>query len=166
MPALDMYEQPQTDPLDAMEQLAQTREWAFDRRSELEMAVEVPGRWCDFGLFVAHAEEMGALHISCTYDMRVPSGRLGPVYELLAQANERLWLGAFVLWSEERYPMIRQVILGGQDGRYAVDRLEEVVDIMLAEAERFYPAFQYVIWGGKAPLEALEAAMLDTVGEA
>jgi len=40
------------------------------------------------------------------------------------------------------------------------------VDIALSESERFYPAFQLVIWGGRTPLQAIEAALLVTVGEA
>jgi len=40
------------------------------------------------------------------------------------------------------------------------------VDIAVAECERFYPAFQLLLWGGKSPDEAVAAAMLETVGEA
>ena len=41
-----------------------------------------------------------------------------------------------------------------------------MVDIALTECERFFPAFQFVLWGGKSPGDALAAAMLDCVGEA
>ncbi|MGI9452435.1 MAG: YbjN domain-containing protein, partial [Geminicoccaceae bacterium] len=44
--------------------------------------------------------------------------------------------------------------------------MEDLIDIAVAECERFYPAFQFVIWGGKPPVEALTAAMLETEGEA
>ena len=33
-------------------------------------------------------------------------------------------------------------------------------------AERYYPAFQFVVWAGKSAGEALEAVLLETVGEA
>ena len=46
------------------------------------------------------------------------------------------------------------------------DRLEDVVDIAFTESERYYPAFQFVIWGGKEPQEAMAAAILETEGEA
>ena len=36
----------------------------------------------------------------------------------------------------------------------------------ITECERFYPAFQFVLWGGKSPADALAAAMLECVGEA
>ena len=44
-----------------------------------------------------------------------------------------------------------------------------MVDLMqasLAECERYYPAFQFVLWGGKSPEEAIAASILDTQGEA
>jgi hypothetical protein len=47
-----------------------------------------------------------------------------------------------------------------------VEQLEDLVDIAITECERFYPAFQFVVWGGKSPKEGIGAAMLDTAGEA
>src|SRR5467141_2413714 len=42
----------------------------------------------------------------------------------------------------------------------------ELLDIALSECERFYPAFQFVVWGGKSPVQAIASAMIDPVGEA
>jgi hypothetical protein len=41
-----------------------------------------------------------------------------------------------------------------------------MVDIAITECERFFPAFQFVLTGGKTPDEALTAAMLECAGEA
>jgi hypothetical protein len=40
------------------------------------------------------------------------------------------------------------------------------VDVAITECERFFPAFQFVLQGGKTPTDALAAAMLDCAGEA
>jgi hypothetical protein len=40
------------------------------------------------------------------------------------------------------------------------------VDIAVAECERYYPAFQFVVWGGKNAPDAIATALLDTMGEA
>ena len=42
----------------------------------------------------------------------------------------------------------------------------DLLETAIGECERFYPAFQFALWGGKKPHEAMEAAMLETVGEA
>ena len=49
------------NPLDVMEQIVVANEWAFDRRSDSEMAVEAPGRWCDYVLCFNWAPDAGAL---------------------------------------------------------------------------------------------------------
>jgi len=36
----------------------------------------------------------------------------------------------------------------------------------VGECDRFYPAFQFVIWGGRNPEDALAASLLETQGEA
>jgi hypothetical protein len=79
--------------------------------------------------------------------------------------NEKLWLGHFDLCSEDLVPMFRHTMLM-RGGNPSIEPLEDLVDIALNECERFFPAFQFVLWGGKSPREALDAAMLEPVGEA
>lgn len=157
------------NPIDVIEQLASGREWTFDRRSDEEMAVEVPGQWCDYGLYFAWSRDLGALHFSCAFDMRVPPKVRPAIYELLALLNERLWIGHFSLWQDEGLPMFRQTVQVGSlgQGRSPGKRIfEDLMEIAVAECERFYPAFQFVIWGGKSAKDAIAAAMLDVAGEA
>ena len=46
------------------------------------------------------------------------------------------------------------------------EQIEDMVDLAVSECERFYPAFQFVIWGGKSAADAVASSLLDTVGEA
>jgi hypothetical protein len=154
------------NPLDVLEQIVAANEWAFDRRSDGEMAAEAPGKWCDYGLYFSWSQEISAMHFSCAFDMKVPAARRDKLFELLALANEKLWIGHFGIESEDGVPVFRHsVLLRGAPGASA-ESLEDMVDIAITECERFFPAFQFVLWGGKAPGEALAAAMLDCVGEA
>ena len=36
----------------------------------------------------------------------------------------------------------------------------------LDACERYYPAFQFVVWAGEGAREAMEAAMFETAGQA
>nr|WP_294549404.1 YbjN domain-containing protein [uncultured Rhodopila sp.] len=154
------------NPLDIMEQIVAANDWVFDRRSESEMAAEAPGHWCDYGLYFNWSHEISVMHFTCAFDLKVPEKQRGALYELLALANEKLWLGHFGLESEDGMPVFRHaVLLRGAPGASA-ESMEDMIDIALTECERFFPAFQFVLWGGKAPAEALAAAMLDCVGEA
>ena len=154
------------NPLDLVEQFVSANDWPFDRRNDDEMAVEVPGRWCDYSLYFAWREDIGALHFTCAMDMKVQNSKRSHLHELLASVNERLWLGHFGLWAEEGVPMFRHaILLRGLMGA-SMEQIEDLVDIAVSECERFDPAFQVVLWGGKTPADAISAALLDTVGEA
>ena len=154
------------NPIDLVEEIVQANEWAHDRASDEEMVVEIAGRWCDYRLLFVWQRDINALHFTCAFEMKVPKARRGAVFELLAVVNERLWLGHFDLTADTQSPSFRQgVLLRGASGA-SVEQIEDLVDIAVSECERFYPAFQLVVWGGKPAEEAIAAAMIDPVGEA
>jgi hypothetical protein len=154
------------NPLDILEEIVTANEWLFDRTTEDELIVELAGRWCHYRLFFVWQREIGALQFSCQFDMRVPDGKRGDVNDLLSMLNNRLWLGHFDLEAQQNTPLFRYTVLARNDRAPNVETLEDLVEIALTECERFYPAFQFVIWGGKRPGEAMAAAMIDTVGQA
>jgi hypothetical protein len=155
-----------SNPIDLVEEIVLANEWRHDRSSDEELHVEIPGRWCDYRLLFLWQREMMALHFSCGFEMKVPRGRRGPVYELLATVNERLWLGHFDLAPDDQSPSFRHgVLLRGAPGA-SVEQIEDLVEISVTECERFFPAFQFVVWGGKNAEEAIASAMIDPVGEA
>ena len=153
-------------PIDIIEQLVEFNEWTFDRRSNEEMAAQVPGSWCDYSLYFAWNCEMEAIHFTCAFDMRVSDKRVSLVHELLALVNDRLWLGHFTMWRSDSFPMFRHALpLRGAMGP-VTEQVEDLIGTAILECERFYPAFQYVVWGGKSADEAFKASMIDTMGEA
>ncbi len=154
------------NPLDILEEIVAANEWPFDRTSEDEMVVEITGRWCDYRLYFMWRDDVSALHFTCAFDARVPSTRRRDVNDLLAMVNEKLWLGHFDVSLDEGMPMFRHTVpLRGLRGA-SVEQLEDLVEAAFTECERFFPAFQFVIWGGKSAAESLEAALFETVGEA
>lgn len=154
------------NPLDLMEQIVAANDWMFDRRNDAEMAAEAPGKWCDYGLYFSWSSEISVMHFTCRIDLKVPAARRAALFELLALANERLWIGHFGMDTDDRMPLFRHSVLLRGARAASVESLEDMVDVAITECERFFPAFQFVLWGGKSPAEAIEAAMLECVGEA
>jgi hypothetical protein len=154
------------NPLDIIEEIVVANEWPHDRSGEDEMIVEVSGRWCEYRLLFIWQEDISALHFSCSFDLKVPKARRSHIYELLAAVNEKVWLGHFDICSNSQLPMFRHSLpLRGTSG-LSVEQVEDLVDAAITESERFYPAFQFVVWGGKSPEEALATAMIEPMGEA
>ena len=167
MAIMEAGQTPRADnPLDILEELVNANEWRFDRSTDEEMVVEIAGRWCEYRLFFVWQQDLSAMYFSCLFDLRAPPQKRTAVAELLALVNEKMWLGHFDLWSEDGLPIFRHaMLLRGTQGATA-EQIEDMVNVALSESERFYPAFQFVIWGGKPPEEAVAAALIDPIGEA
>ena len=154
------------NPLDILEELVSANEWPFDRSSPDEMMVEASGRWCDYRMFFVWREDVHALYFTCAFDIRIPDKRRGEITDLLALVNEKLWLGHFDLYSDDNMPMFRHTLLLRGIGGVSHEQIEDLVDVAVGECDRFYPAFQFVIWGGRDPQDALASSLLETQGEA
>lgn len=157
---------PSRNPLDLLEEIVGANDWPHERASGEELAVEVSGRWCDYRLYFLWQEDMSALHFSCLFETRVGTERRGEIHNLLALVNEKLWLGHFDLSSDDGTPLFRHTLLLRGIGAASVEQLEDLVDVAISESDRYYPAFQFVIWGGKKANEAIDAALIDVVGSA
>ena len=153
-------------PLDFVERLATLNNWSFERDAEDELCVHVAGGWCDYEVAVTWLEEMEALHIAAAFDLKVPERRRNQVVSLISLINEQLWVGHFDLWSQENVVMFRHSLLlsGGVDPND--EQLAALMKSAVDTCERYYQAFQFVLWAGRTAREALDMAMMETAGEA
>ena len=153
-------------PLDTIERVAASSEFEAQRIDETELHVTLAGSWRDVAVWFAWREEAQVLQIGAPLEMKVPAGCRQAVNELLALVNERLWLGHFDHWERDHGLIYRNgaVLPAGQamDASQAEILLRGALDAF----EKFYPAFNYVVWGGKSPREALDMCVLETVGTA
>lgn len=154
------------NPLDMVERLASGNDWSFERASDDEITILVTGRWTDYQLSYTWMCDIEALHLACAFDLKVPERRRAEVQALIGLVNERLWVGHFDLWVKEGIVMYRHalVLAGGTEA--SGKQVEALLGTALDTCERYFTAFQFVVWAGKAAREALDAAMFETSGEA
>jgi hypothetical protein len=152
--------------LDVVERLASLRDWIFDRAETDEMSIAVTGRWTEYHVAFTWIEDVEALHVACAFDLRVPDRRRSEILQLVSRVNEQLWVGHFDLWSGENVLMFRHSLLlaGGAEPTHA--QCETMLRSSVEACERYFQAFQFVIWAGKTAQEALETALFETEGEA
>jgi hypothetical protein len=158
--------EPQLNPVDVIERLAATHEWSFARDGEDEVTILVAGQWSDYQASFTWMADIEALHLGCAFECKVPEHRRSDVIELICLINEQLWVGHFDGWIADGIVMFRHALLltGGATASDA--QCEALLGIALDACERHYQAFQFVLWAGKSPREALESAMFETSGEA
>ena len=154
------------NPVDLIEQIAASHDWAFDRSGEDEITISVTGSWCDYNISLSWMGELEALHLACAFDFKVNERPKNEVMRLLALVNEQLWLGHFDLWQSEGIIMYRNALLLTEGMEAGAGQLEAMLGAAVDSCERYYQAFQFVIWAGKSPEDALAAVLFETHGEA
>lgn len=152
-------------PLEMLAALFQARGWPCDVSQE-ELCGEIQGSWANYQLRGVWREEDLVLQILCLPDIRVSEAKRAAAHDLVMLVNEQLWLGHFDIWSNGGVLLYRNGTMLGDEGLLSLDQAQALVEIAVQECDRFYPAFQFVLWGDKSPREALAAAMVDAAGEA
>lgn len=153
------------NPLDLAEQILTERDWVYDRPESQELYADFAGAWCNYRIMLSWHEAFGALTFSCGMDTRIPARVMAKLYPLLAKINQKLWLGHFDLAEDLNCVEFRYSMLV-KGAAVSPEQVEDLLDIAVTECERFYPAFQSLIWGEKSADEVLDMVLLETQGEA
>ncbi len=154
-------------PIDMLESYFAAHGWEHERQDE-EVVARVKGSWTQYELRALWREEDSVLQFLAFPDIRVTDERRAAIYEAIGLVNEQLWIGHFELWSTTGILLYRHAaMIEGEDGAtLSLSAAELIVESAVDECERFYPVFQFVMWGGKTPKEAMAAALIETQGEA
>lgn len=166
MALIDIDRTTHSNPLDVVERLASINDWTFERAGDDEINILIKGRWNDYQVSFTWMGEIEALHLACAFDIKVAERRRAEVQQLIAQMNEQMWIGHFDLWPNDGLVMFRHalVLTGGVEA--TDEQCKSVLGTAIDTCERYFPAFQFVLWAGKSAREALDAAMFETSGEA
>ena len=153
------------NPIDLVEQVATDHDWATERSHDDELTMTIAGNWADYHVSLNWRADLESLHIACAFDFKVPETRVNEIYRLVAQINEQLWLGHFDIWMAEGLIMFRHGLMLN-DSVANPSQCEALLRAALEACERYYQAFQFVVWAGKDSRHALASAMFETEGRA
>lgn len=153
------------DPLEVVERVLSAENLVFDRTEDGEVTVTLTGDWKDYELWFAWRPEADCLQLYLSMDLKVAAVRAA-AQELVTLINPRVWLGHFELWGEEGEIVFRHALGLPEGERPSPAQTAAMIDAAIEAADRFYPAFDFLISGGKTPAEAMAACLFETVGEA
>lgn len=156
----------QPSPLDVFETFCDASNMACERLGDEELCVAFAGQWTTYQLRLVWREADQSLQLVCLFDVKVPENKRAAIYETNGLINERLWIGHFDMWSGGGDLLFRHACLLDEQVGVTAPQAEALIETALRECERYFPVFNFVLWAGKDPQEALQAAMLETMGEA
>lgn len=156
----------EAEPLDMLANYFEANGWSFQHNSDDEIVASIQGSWTQYEIRAVWREEDQVLQLLAMPDIRVSEDMRSATYETIGLINEQLWLGHFELWSSTGIVLFRHGALLNPGDMLTLEQAQMLVEAALDECERFYPVFQFVLWGGKTPVEAIAASMIETRGEA
>lgn len=166
MDILDLHGRRPEHPVDLIEQIASRHAWAFERDDQDEISIVIAGSWCDYHVSFTWLDDMEALHLACSFDLKVPERRRTEIIDLIGRMNAQMWVGHFDLWSSENAIMFRHALVLSGGTPPSPDQCEALIKVAVEACEKYYQAFQFVVWAGKTAPEALETILFETAGEA
>jgi hypothetical protein len=166
MSLIELNEQARENPLETVEHIATANEWSFERAASDEITIVVRGRWTDYQISFTWMDEIEALHLACAFELKPPARTRTEVGQLAAMINEQLWVGHFDFWNQDGLVMYRHALILAGGVEVSSRQCEALLSNALDACERYYPAFQFVVWAGKSARDALDATMFEVAGEA
>jgi hypothetical protein len=164
MPAIEHVENSPGNPLEIIERMAAANSWSFERANQDEVTILVRGRWSDQQVSFIWIYDIEALHLACAFEFKVPPHCRPEVMKLISLINEQMWVGHFDLWVQENLVMYRHALVLAGGVTASARQCEVMLGTALDACERYFPAFQFVIWAGNSAEEALAAITSDTAG--
>ena len=154
------------DPLEVVERVLNAENLSFDRTDDGDLAFALTGDWKDYELWFAWRPEADCLQLCLSIDRCVARELRGGACELVNLVNQRVWVGHFEVWSDDGEVVFRHAMALPEDERPTLAQAASMIDAAMEAADRFYPAFDFLLAAGKSPEEAMAACMFETVGQA
>lgn len=162
----EQYLTDELHPIDLVEHIAEFNDWDFDRITDDQIAMAVEGQWRTYSITLAWSAYDETLRMICTFEMEPPEAQLPALYEGLNLINDQCWAGAFSYWAEQKLMVYKYglVLAGGNVA--SAEQIDTMITAAVLSAERYYPAFQLMVWTDKTPKESMQVAIAEAYGRA
>ena len=156
-----------SDPMDIVESvIASDDRFQSERAEDGDVHFSFKCSWGESVGYFSFRHELPALLFTLGFDLQAPKSRYDEAVKLASQINENLWLGHFDVWSDDGTIIFRHAMpmIGREE--ISVGEVQAMLAAALDAAERFKPAFHFLILAGMAAHDAAGAALFETIGEA
>ena len=172
---IDLYEDV-SNPLDGIEEIMLNNDWTFERQYNDQVTVTVTGKSGTYKMAFVWQEEFSAMQFCCAPDVTIHPEKIDEATTILNRINSTLWLGHFDMRTESLthsndnkayVPCFRHTSLfRGMNETSGVEHLEDLIDIALAECERYAMTFDLLSKKNNPNIASdISLAMMDIAGQ-
>lgn len=153
--------------LDLIEDMAEQKGWAFTRHDDDTLTFTLKGQSAVYDIELEWQDEFNAIMFSCVMNLPINADQRQRAVETAQRANENLWLGHFDYSDENGRPTFRHTLmLRLVASEVAAEMISDLIELAVAECDRFHTTFSMLSSGDTRMQDALHAAIFETVGEA
>lgn len=127
------------DPIEMVSRFVTRQDWYLHRTGHASLWAEVPGRWGQYQLRAEWQDDAEALLVKCHLELVLDDEIKDKMALLLGRINKNLWLGHFNLDESDGSIELRHTLTLRGVGGASAEQVEDVVDILLGEAEQAFP---------------------------
>lgn len=153
------------NPIAQIHDLVFKHHWNILWENPDALALEVPGHWSSYRVFLIWKPHIRAFHLSIALGINVTTEREAALWETLARVNARQWLGHFDVCAKEALLYYRHAILAPGGESLSPCYIEHLLNTAFQEVESLYPVFNLVLQGKKSPQQALALPILSVSAE-
>ena len=156
-----------TDPMDTVEAVVSSDDrFVCERAEDGDMHFSFKCSWGESVGYFSYRHELPALLFTLGFDIQAARSRRVEAIRLAGLINENLWLGHFDVWSDDGTIIFRHAMpMIGRD-EISIGEVQAMLAAAMDAAERFQPAFQFLILGNMSADDAAAAALFEVSGEA
>ncbi|MGE0740652.1 MAG: YbjN domain-containing protein [Hyphomonadaceae bacterium] len=156
-----------SDPMETVEGVISADErFQCERAEDGDVHFSFKCSWGESVGYFSYRHELPALLFTMGFDIQAAQSRRTEAVRLAGLINENLWLGHFDVWSDDGTIIFRHAMpMIGRD-EISVGEVQAMLAAAMDAAERFQPAFHFLILGGMSADDAAQAALFEVSGEA
>lgn len=158
------------NPIENIELFLLGTDWNSERLSDNEILIIIKGKFCEYNTTIHWNEKQNILHYALSFGVGLPTEALShqneyALLKLVALLNETIAVGHYDVWQDEHAIVWRYGHILPDD-ECSHDYLAHIFNLALETCECHFSAFQFVLWAGQSPQEAVKNVMFETAGEA
>lgn len=154
------------NPIDGIEEIISAYDLDFLRNNKNQLSINFEGLWSNYEIKFNWSQPNGLIQINNNLSIKIPTNFLDKIYHVICLINERISLGYFGYCSDESCLFFRHNVSMKGINYLSTEQIEDFIDIIVQECDKFYPAFQTLIFRNYGAKKAIESALFETIGEA
>ncbi len=154
------------NPIDFIEEYLLGDEIEKFRSCRDEITIFSKGVWKNYDISFKWDSEKKIIEVNSYFDMSKKNRISKSIYSLISNVNNKASVGFFNYCSKLNTIFFSYKISIKGQTILSVEQIQNFIDIVTNECDRFFPVFFVYFYKKQDPIHAIDIALLDTHGEA